>query len=153
MLKYISTLFFCLLSLTAIAETALDVAMPKDAKVCDFVPRTPAGDIKRNGKELRKFQLVHPCPSTGLTTGICPGWAIDHVIPIACGGCDLVVNMQWLPLATKSCKHEYCKDRFERSIQYPDPNIPGLNVKSCLSLILDSKHFIESDVVLIEEVK
>lgn len=42
------------------------------------------------------FRSQNPCPSTGRTSGSCPGWEVDHVIPLACGGADTPRNMQWL---------------------------------------------------------
>lgn len=79
------------------------------------IARNADGSIKRRSDVLREFRKLYPCPSTGLTTGACPGWAIDHVIPLAVGGCDAVSNLQWLPLSLKSCAG-ICKDRFERRI-------------------------------------
>jgi len=43
----------------------------------------------------REFQLTHPCPWTGLTSGACPGYVKDHIVPLVCGGRDAVSNMQW----------------------------------------------------------
>ena len=54
-------------------------------------------------------QSEHPCPSTGLATGPCPGYRKDHVIPLACGGPDAVSNMQWQTIAEARAK-----DRWER---------------------------------------
>lgn len=34
-----------------------------------------------------------------MSTGPCQGWIMDHVIPLACGGGDVVINLQWLPTA------------------------------------------------------
>lgn len=113
----------------------------EDPKHCGFVPRTATGEIKRSSTELKRFQSVHPCPSTGERTGLCPGWAIDHVLPLACGGCDKIVNMQWLPVQAKSCGEPYCKDRFERKIQYVDPATPGLAVFSCAPKLLTTSFF------------
>jgi 5-methylcytosine-specific restriction endonuclease McrA len=42
------------------------------------------------------FQREFPCPSTGKTTGACPGWERDHVVPLCRGGSDTVQNLQWL---------------------------------------------------------
>lgn len=101
-----------------------------DPKYCGFVPRTSSGDIKRSAAMLTKFQAIHPCPSTGLKTGACPNFAIDHIVPLASCGCDQVVNMQWLATATKSCSDNRCKDRYERRIYTVSGKELGLNPKS-----------------------
>ena len=49
----------------------------------------------RSRAVTREFQREHPCPSTGLTSGTCPGYRKDHVVPLGCGGPDTVSNMQW----------------------------------------------------------
>jgi len=41
------------------------------------------------------FQHLTPCPSTGRTTGACPGYVVDHVVPLCANGADLPSNMQW----------------------------------------------------------
>ena len=41
------------------------------------------------------FKREHPCPSTGHHHGACPGWVIDHVVPLCAGGSDSPLNMQW----------------------------------------------------------
>lgn len=51
---------------------------------------------KRSGKARYAFRKNNPCPATGRTKGACPGWHVDHVIPLACGGADSPSNMQWL---------------------------------------------------------
>jgi hypothetical protein len=87
-----------------------------ETRCCNAViARDANGDILRRADVLRAFQKIHPCPSTGLTTGSCTGWAKDHIIPLANGGFDSVDNLQWLPLNLKSCP-VICKDRWERKI-------------------------------------
>jgi len=49
----------------------------------------------RSRAVLRAFQWEHPCPSTGLRTGACPGYIKDHVIALCDGGPDAVSNLQW----------------------------------------------------------
>jgi hypothetical protein len=56
-----------------------------------------------------EFQRQHPCPSTGRTTGACPGYVKDHVKPLACRGPDSVANLQWQTTAAAKAK-----DRWER---------------------------------------
>jgi len=42
----------------------------------------------------REFQREHPCPSTGLPSGACPGWIKDYIVPLACCGPDAVAHLQ-----------------------------------------------------------
>jgi len=96
---------------------AAAASAPVDPRYCAAEPaRTASGSIMRSRTVLREFKAIHPCPATGKSTGACPGWAIDHVIPLACGGCDAVVNLQWLPDEIKSASSPTAKDRFERRI-------------------------------------
>jgi hypothetical protein len=63
----------------------------------------------RSREVTRVFQREHPCPSTGHKSGACPGYRKDHVVPLACGGHDAVLNMQWQTIAAARAK-----DRIER---------------------------------------
>lgn len=94
-----------------------------ETRYCGPPARYADGRIKRSTTVLRYFQIRHPCPSTGLKTGPCPDWAMDHVIPLACGGCDAVFNLQWFPNELKSGKG-LDKDRWERKVYAADPPIP-----------------------------
>jgi hypothetical protein len=87
-----------------------------DPRVCGTVQRTSDGRIKRSSTVLREFRRLHPCPADPQAKGACPGWAIDHVVPLACGGCDAVVNLQWLPIEAKSASGTLPKDRWERDV-------------------------------------
>lgn len=71
-------------------------------------PRDSHGRIKRSSKAKGEFKQSHPCPSTGRSTGACPGYVIDHVTPLYRGGADDPNNMQW---QTKEAAKE--KDRWE----------------------------------------
>lgn len=93
-----------------------------EMRYCGVPFRDKNGDILRSTHTIDAFQKAHPCPSTGKPTGACPGWAVDHVIPLACGGCDAVSNMQWMPNALKSSAGKLAKDRWERSI-YADSSV------------------------------
>jgi hypothetical protein len=45
-----------------------------------------------------EFQRYEPCPSTGQTRGPCPGYQVDHAVPLCLGGpkVDQISNLQWL---------------------------------------------------------
>jgi hypothetical protein len=59
------------------------------------VIRDKNGKIKRSSSAKASFERQSPCPSTGRTNGRCPGYIIDHVNPLECGGADAPSNMQW----------------------------------------------------------
>ena len=56
--------------------------------------RDAHGRFIRSTKAKDAFKLQHPCPSTGMTSGPCPGYVIDHVIPLKRGARDAPSNMQ-----------------------------------------------------------
>lgn len=87
---------------------------------CGEPVRNADGTIHRRSDVITAYRKLHPCPSTGLHTGACPGWSINHTIPLAVGGCDAVVNLSWEPNSIKSCARPECIDRWER-IYYGDP--------------------------------
>ena len=122
MIKYI--LFF--VSLSAAANPLLET------RYCGEPKRDVNGAILRRADVLAAFQKIHPCPSTGLTTGACAGWQKNHIIPLACGGCDEVSNLSYLPLQIKTCASWYCVDRFERKIY--DNGIA--NTDACTNVIV-----------------
>jgi len=86
----------------------------KDARYCGQPKRDAKGVIIRSAAQVRKFVQVFPCPTTLLHIRACKGWDVDHVIPMASGGCDTPINMQWLPNTIKNCTASDCKDRWER---------------------------------------
>lgn len=55
---------------------------------CTSCLRDKYGHIKRSRTAIRSFKKQHPCPVTGKTAGRCPGYIIDHVKPLECGGTD-----------------------------------------------------------------
>lgn len=65
---------------------------------------------------LREFQHLHPCPSTGRTTGACPGYIKDHIVPLCAGGADAVDNLQWQTEADAAAKdrREWAQCRAKR---------------------------------------
>lgn len=100
----------CLPGLAFAAPDALT-----ETRYCGEPKRDAKGRILRRADVLVEFRRIYACPASGKHTGPCEGWAIDHVIPLAVGGCDAVSNLQWLPHALKSCAG-ICKGRWEREV-------------------------------------
>jgi hypothetical protein len=49
----------------------------------------------RSGAAKSAFQRLYHCPATDKPRGACPGYVIDHIIPLKRGGADTPSNMQW----------------------------------------------------------
>lgn len=96
-----------------------------DYRYIGEVKRDASGDTARSTKVINAFKKMWACPATGLHKGACPGWAIDHVCPLACGCVDAVYNMQWLPDEIKSARGEFSKDHFERRVYGGNDMSPG----------------------------
>ena len=62
------------------------------------------GKIKRSAAAKDAFKREQPCPSNGKSSGSCPGYVIDHVKPLECGGADNPSNMQWQTIAAGKAK-------------------------------------------------
>jgi 5-methylcytosine-specific restriction endonuclease McrA len=70
-----------------------------------------AADAKRSAQAKYQFQKANPCPVNLAHRGRCPGYDIDHIVPLCAGGADSPENMQWL---TKSAhKEKTRRDVFE----------------------------------------
>lgn len=82
---------------------------PADARYCGEPERWGNGVIKRSRTQKERFIAAYPMPNDGQV------WYVDHVVPLAAGGCDLPFNMQWLPANLKTCAR-ICKDRWERRV-------------------------------------
>ena len=59
------------------------------------IHRDSHGRIVRSEAAKHAFERMHPCPSTGRTSGPCPGYVIDHIKALKHGGADSPSNMQW----------------------------------------------------------
>lgn len=69
---------------------------------------TPPHKIQRSPDQVAAFKRVAPCPSTRQPRGACPGWVVDHIVAMACGGPDTPANMQW-----QTVLEAKAKDRWE----------------------------------------
>jgi hypothetical protein len=68
------------------------------------VPRDADGQIHRSAEAKNDFKKAHPCPSTGKGEGACPGYVVDHRVPLKRGGADKPANMQWQTSAAAKAK-------------------------------------------------
>lgn len=48
--------------------------------------RTPNGRIRRSSSARHAFRELHPCPATGAKAGPCPGYLVDHIVPLKPAG-------------------------------------------------------------------
>ena len=83
---------------------AAPVATASTTSTSSTVARDAHGRIQRG--EAAKHAFAR---QTGYPNGR-PGYVIDHVIPLACGGPDTTANMQWQTIAEGKAK-----DRTERA--------------------------------------
>lgn len=71
---------------------------------CHRAKARPTPAPRRSRSVRAEFQRRNPCPKTGRASGSCPGWEVDHVVPLACGGADALGNLQWLPAEVNRSK-------------------------------------------------
>lgn len=75
------------------------------ALACSLTACTTAqARIKRSTHALQTFVSQQACPGTGQNKLPCPGYQIDHKIPLKCHGPDTPANMQWLTIAAHAAK-------------------------------------------------
>lgn len=86
------------LSLLLIAPTLSTSAYPSDRP-------------HRSQSAKREFAQTHPCPSTGQRKPSCPGYVLDHVVPLCAGGEDAPFNLQW-----QEYQQSLVKDKEERRL-------------------------------------
>lgn len=66
---------------------------------------------KRSYRAKSEFIKANPCPSIEINkaSAKCPGYIVDHIKPLACGGDDAPHNMQW-----QTIDEAKAKDKWER---------------------------------------
>ena len=114
-MKFAVALLLTLLAALAQAQ-AQELDPMVDYRNAGVVVRDAKGNTLRSSRVLAAFKGLYVCPANGRSAGPCPGWAIDHVIPLDCGGKDAVYNLQWLPDQIKSAAGPLTKDHFERRV-------------------------------------
>lgn len=73
--------------------------------------RAASTDSIRKPSTVREFRKLNACPATGRVQTTCPGYVVDHILPLCAGGPDEVTNMMWQATAAS-----YKKDAMERAI-------------------------------------
>ena len=63
----------------------------------------------RDPAQVRAFKKITLCPSTHKFSQKCPGYVVDHIQAIDCGGLDVPSNMQYQTIADGKAK-----DKIER---------------------------------------
>jgi len=81
------------------------------------IERDADGRIKRSSAAKNDFKQSNPCPTGKRRSGSCPGYVIDHINPLACGGADAPYNMQW-----QTVQAAKAKDKTERDNCQPYKN-------------------------------
>ena len=104
-MKRVATLLLLLsLAIAAPAFARGSHSSASHSRAARGVARNKHGHIKRSSAAKHAFERQHPCPSTGKTSGRCPGYVVDHVRPLECGGADAPSNMQWQTVAEGKAK-------------------------------------------------
>lgn len=83
---------------------AAGAAAKRGARAAPGVARDAKGRVARSPQAKAAFKKSHPCPSTGKTSGACPGFVIDHRQSLKHGGADKPSNMQWQTTAAAKAK-------------------------------------------------
>ncbi len=95
------------------------------------IVRDAQGRIKRSAAAKNAFKATHPCPATGKWQGACPGYVIDHIHALACGGADSPENMQWQTVVDGKAKDAW--ERRDCAVVTPVTN--GLTASASPSTI------------------
>jgi hypothetical protein len=68
-----------------------------------------ANVFARDPAQVALFKRTHICPATQKYSQRCPGYVVDHIIALDCGGFDNPRNMQFQTVAAGKTK-----DKIER---------------------------------------
>lgn len=73
-----------------------------------LLEQASTASIHRSMAQRAAFVRDNPCPAPGSPKHSCPGYVVDHVIPLCAGGADAPENMQW-----QEHRESLVKDRWE----------------------------------------
>jgi hypothetical protein len=107
-----------------VAPASVPIAKPDSSQIS----RDARGRIKRSEKAKDDFKEANPCPANRRRSGACPGYVIDHINPLACGGADSPENMQWQTVAAGKEKdgweRDNCRYLAKQPQSYSDAFLP-----------------------------
>lgn len=73
----------------------------------------PTAADGRSPAVVREYRAQHACPATHQFKGACPGFVVDHIVPLCAGGRDHPDNMIWQSkaesLAKDKAEWEMCR--------------------------------------------
>lgn len=72
---------------------------------------------QRDPHQRALFVKSHPCPANGKARGACPGYVVDHILPLCAGGADHPRNMQWQTVAQAKKKDVLEAEQCRRSMR------------------------------------
>jgi len=151
------------LALIAISQVeAIECTPYVDCRYQGAPLRDPDGKPHRDTKVISAYKKLHICPSTGLYTTSCPGYALNHNCSLACGCVDAVWNLSYIKdeyktgyaILPKDAKgksrtspmgyinengifvnmQNYAADRIERKINASNP--PQPDTAACVNQII-----------------
>jgi hypothetical protein len=109
-MKHIALILAFTLAALAQQPTTVPIVQVDNSNAATGRHRSTTGGSTARRAARANFMHAHPCPSTGRTSGACPGYVADHIQPLACGGADAPSNLQWQTTAEAKTK-----DTWERN--------------------------------------
>lgn len=81
------------------------------ASILILASASSQAETVRHRTTVYAFKVSHVCPATHKKGNFpCPGYVVDHVIPLCKNGPDTVANMQWQTIAEGKAKDKWeCK--------------------------------------------